>query len=154
MRRRAPRPPRGPRRLASAFAQAVLQKGLPSEIDVVVPVPMFWWDRRVRGVPLSRVLSQRLAAAAGIEHHPFALRQLRPSRPQYGLSPPERVRNVENLFAPGREPDVHQKYVLLVDDVLTTGATASACARVLRAAGAREVHVAVLARTQPPDIGG
>ena len=138
-------------RLVSAFLSAVRAEDIPPEVALVVPVPMHWWSRRVRGVHLACALSSGLAAAHGIEHRAFALRQLRPSRPQYTLRPAERFRSVAGLFAVNDDCSVSGRHVLLVDDVMTTGATASACARLLRSAGASAVHVAVLARTPPPE---
>jgi predicted amidophosphoribosyltransferase len=73
------------------------------------------------------------------------LTRVRSSRRQTGLALAERRRNVRGLFAAG--PAVGGASVALVDDVYTTGATVSAAARALRAAGAREVHVITLART-------
>jgi ComF family protein len=65
---------------------------------------------------------------------------------QTRLSRDERARNVRNAFASGKRPDVRGTRVVLVDDVMTTGATTNACARVLRKAGAEEVCVWTVAR--------
>ena len=139
-------------RLAATFGRGVRRDDIGEEVSLVVPVPMFWWDRRVRGLNLAEALADAVARTHHIEHDPRALRQVRPSPPQFALPPAERFRNVAGLFAVRRDASLRRTTILLVDDVLTTGATASACARVLRKAGARTVHVAVLARTQPPPL--
>jgi predicted amidophosphoribosyltransferase len=110
---------------------------------------MFWWDRRFRGLNLAEELARALADARHVEHDPRLLRQLRPARPQFTLSPSARDFNVQGLFAVRAATPLDGRTLLLVDDVMTTGATASECARVLRDAGAKAVHVAVLARTEP-----
>ena len=137
-------------RLVQEFCRGMRSSDIPREVDLIVPVPMFWFDRRRRGVHLSAELVRALAGVFRIEHSPGMLMQLRPTRPQYGLTAPERFANVEGLFRMNRDEDLSGKTVLLIDDVMTTGATSSACARVLKKAGAKKVHVAVLARTEPP----
>jgi len=136
-------------RLSAAFVRGVPHGELPADTGLIVPVPMFWWARRTRGMNLTEELSSALARTHGVPHDARVLRQVRPSPPQFGLTPPQRFRNVDGLFAAGDDTRLTRATVLLVDDILTTGATASECARVLRRAGARVVHVAVLARTEP-----
>ena len=137
------------RRLAAAFARRLDRAQFPADVDLVVPVPMFWWDLRTRGANLAMELSTALAEKLRMEHSPAALIQVRASRPQFSLEPAERIRNVAGLFDAAKDARFDGRTVLLVDDVLTTGATASECARVLSKAGAKKVHVAVLARTEP-----
>ena len=116
---------------------------------MVVPVPMFWFDRRIRGLHLSGELARALSSRHGWVCDTRLLRQVKPSRRQYRLSAAQRARNVRGLFAAAKGADLKKQTVLLVDDVMTTGATASECARVLRRAGAKKIHAAVLARTEP-----
>jgi predicted amidophosphoribosyltransferase len=82
------------------------------------------------------------------------LRRLRPTLPQTGLEPRARLDNVRGAFAVTLPERIRMKAVLLVDDVMTTGATVSACAEALKRAGARRVVVLALARATPqfPDI--
>lgn len=111
--------------------------------DVLVPVPLHWGRRWSRGFNQSGAVSRGLAAVLGVPLLPFAVRRVRPTPKQVGTSRAERLRNVEGAFAPAnRLTDLR---VLLIDDVLTTGATASAASRALRDAGAAQVAVAVLA---------
>ncbi len=136
-------------RLAAAFPRAFERDDFPDTLDLIVPVPAFRLDERTRGAHLVRMLSTALAEKLRVAHGPDVLRQTRPSRPQFTLDSAERRRNVDGLFAAREGESVARRAVLLVDDILTTGATAAECARMLERAGARRVHVAVLARTQP-----
>jgi ComF family protein len=111
----------------------------------VVPVPM-WWGRRLRrGFNQADLLAREVAAAVGARH--VAALGRRRGRPQAGLSRSER-RRLGRASLTIRHPVSGP--VLLVDDVLTTGATATACAHTLRAAGAQDVYVLTLARTSHP----
>lgn len=117
--------------------------------DVVVPVPMHWWRRVVRGTSAAEVIAGRLARLAGVPVR-RPLRRRRATVMQNRLPFEERRANVRDAFAASRR-GVEGKRVLLVDDVVTTGGTLSACRRTLSKAGATAVHVAVIARA---DHGG
>lgn len=106
-----------------------------SETDLIVPVPIHWSRRFQRGFNQAELLCERLTAEIVI---PQTLRRIRATRPQVGLSSEDRSRNIRNAFR--ASPAVSGKRVLLVDDVLTTGSTASECARTLLAAGAVQVR--------------
>ena len=120
--------------------------------DLVVPVPLHPWRRIVRGFNQAEHLARHLERPL---LHALARWQWTP--PQAGLSAPARRRNVRGairlaprLTANGSRrlrAQVAGARVLVVDDVVTTGETMSACARVLREAGAREVRAAAVART-------
>jgi ComF family protein len=116
------------------------------DVDVVAPIPLHWRRRLVHrtnsAALLAEVLSNKLDA-------PVAERLLRRSRStvrQFELTPPERWKNVRGAFAVRAGYHLRAAHVLLVDDVLTTGATCSEAARALRRAGAERVTVAVIAR--------
>lgn len=126
---------------------AYLGAALPREerFDMVVPMPLYWVRRWRRGFNQSDVLARAVARRSGI---PVvrAVRRARSTAPQASLSRAGRRRNVQGAFAPRRGVDVRGLRILLVDDVLTTGATANACAGALKRAGARYVAVLAVAR--------
>jgi ComF family protein len=118
------------------------------ESDIVVPVPMFWARRFKRGTNNTEVLADCLARSLGIPARRRVLIRHRHTLPQADLSPTRRFENVRGAFRVRRPDVVKDARVLLVDDVLTTGATCSEAAKVLKQAGAAWVAVAVVARAQ------
>jgi predicted amidophosphoribosyltransferase len=115
--------------------------------DIVTCVPMHWIRRLLRGVNSSELLAESVANRLG---RPRAglLRCQRRTQKQGTLWPAERLRNVRGAYSvsPRQRPHVEGAHVLVVDDVMTTGATANEIARILHRAGAREVSIAVVAR--------
>lgn len=127
-------------------------KDLLRDADVIVPVPLYrsrLWARRFNQ---SALLAQGLARQTGLPSDCFTLRRTRRTVSQVGLSAAQRKRNVAGAFkvAPDRRDAIQGKSVVIVDDVITTGATVEACARVLRRAGATRVDVLALARAIDP----
>jgi ComF family protein len=116
--------------------------------DVIVAVPMHWrrrWERRTNSAEIiAASLSARLAVRARVR----GLRRIRSTPPQSSVPGSERFDNVRRAFR-SRSGKFTGRHVLLVDDVLTTGATCSEAARALRQAGAKQITVAVLARSWP-----
>jgi predicted amidophosphoribosyltransferase len=100
-----------------------------------------------RGYNQSESLARALAFRLKIPCQPGWLRQVRATAHQKGQTPADRRSNVKDAFRGQPHPDLQGKIVLLVDDVFTTGSTASEAARALRCAGAAHILVAVLART-------
>lgn len=122
--------------------------------DLVVPVPLHWWRGLVRGYNQATLLAAPIARAAGVPLGADLLRRPRAGRRQLGLSRDERLRSLADCYRArgaagrGRSRDsLRGATVLLVDDVITTGATLEACARELRGAGAAAVFGFALART-------
>jgi ComF family protein len=113
--------------------------------DVVVPVPLHWRRRWWRGYNQSEALARPLARRLGLPCQPSRLRRIRNTPLQPSQSPTARLENVRGAFL-ARGRGLAGRTVVLVDDVLTTGGTASEAARALRRGGARAVVVAVLAR--------
>jgi ComF family protein len=113
--------------------------------DLVIPVPLHWWRRWRRGFNQSDLLAFSLAHSLGIECRPNWVRRIRSTSIQASVTVSQRQSNVRGAFRPSRHAQFTARKVLIVDDVLTTGSTASELARVLKEAGASAVHVAVLA---------
>jgi competence protein ComFC len=114
--------------------------------DLMVPVPLHPTKRREREFNQAERLAMHLAMALAIPMNTNLVRRVRPTRTQTLLTRMQRTENVHRAFAPRAGGKLHGERVVLVDDVLTTGATTSACAGVLKAMGAGEVCVWTLAR--------
>jgi ComF family protein len=114
--------------------------------DLVVPVPLHPRRLRERGFNQAALLAQEIARRADRAFCPDALVRRVDTLPQAGLTAAVRRRNVRDAFAVRRRPAVAGRTLTLVDDVVTTGATALACGRALAAAGAREVRLLAVAR--------
>ncbi len=115
--------------------------------EVVIPVPLHPSRLRNRGFNQSLLLADPVSRGLDAPLDYSSLDRVRPTRPQVELTPEERRANIRGAFAVRRPERIEGRRVLLVDDVFTTGATVSECARVLRKAGAQEVVVATLSRS-------
>lgn len=111
----------------------------------LVPVPLHPRRYRQRGFNQSRLLAEHVGRLVDIDVRDLLVRQ-RMTDPQARLGAAARVVNVEDAFALRRDAAIAGQDFVLIDDVITTGSTLAACAKVLRDAGAREVSVATLAR--------
>jgi ComF family protein len=111
---------------------------------LVLPVPLHWQRQRQRGFNQAAEIARVLARATGWPLRPGLLRRIRPTREQSGLAAAIRRRNLRGAFAVAGP--VAGRRVVLVDDVITTGATAAAAASALAAAGAAPIHVYAVAR--------
>lgn len=114
--------------------------------DAVVPIPMHWRTRLVRRTSSAETLARQIAVHLGIPLAMGAIRCHRRTLPQKDLKPRERFRNVRGAFGLSRCCELEGARIVLVDDVLTTGATCNEAARVLKNGGASMVIVAVMAR--------
>lgn len=123
-------------------------RDLLQDADALVPVPLHWrrlWARRFNQ---SALLAKAIAAESGVPIAEHALRRVKATAQQVGLSQKERAGNVQGAFGVPAEgkAEVKGRRLVLIDDVLTSGATADACARTLLRAGASQVDVLVFAR--------
>lgn len=124
---------------------------LAAECDVIVPVPLHRWRLWSRRFNQAMALAGHVASAQGRPLDPGCLARVKPTRSQVGLSRPQRGENLQGAF---RVPDAARtrlggRRVLLVDDVITTGATANAASRALLRGGAASVDVLAFARVVP-----
>ncbi len=119
--------------------------------DFVIPVPMHWWRRALRGTNSPQVVAERIASRLGVLARPGAVVRHRNTLPQGDLTRRRRRANVRAAFRVRRGYHFKGASVVVVDDILTTGATCNEVARVLKNAGAARVVVAVIARADAPD---
>jgi ComF family protein len=139
----------GRRALAAPLGDLLAEIGasLPLEsVDVVVPVPLHPRRERERGFNQSWLLARRVATAWRLTARRDVLTRRVATAPQTALGAEARRFNVGGAFRVRRPELVAGRHVLLVDDIMTTGATAGACARALREAGAATVGVVTVAR--------
>jgi ComF family protein len=133
----------------------MLARAIPREehFDAIVPMPLHWQRRWERGFNQSELLARAIARRWNV---PVvnAIRRVKATAPQAGLTNSKRRLNMSGAFSArsflGKRftsTPLKGARVLLIDDVLTTGATAAACARALKRAGARHVTLAAVART-------
>lgn len=120
---------------------------LAAEADIIIPTPLHRWRLWRRRFNQSVALAAAISSIAGTPMQPTALRRIRATAPQVGLARKARASNLRGAFAvaPGARRRIAGKRVLLVDDVMTSGATAAAATRVLLKAGAAEVDVLTFA---------
>ncbi len=125
------------------------------EPPVVMAVPLHASKVRQRGFNQSELIARAMLklhpAALDVKLNTTALVRHRATESQTGLTPPQRRENMRGAFRVERRDQIAGRDILLVDDVFTTGTTASECARVLRRAGAARVFVATAARVLKPE---
>jgi ComF family protein len=114
--------------------------------DLIAPVPLHPLKMRQREFNQAERLARRLGRALDLPVNTRVVRRVQFTETQTRLSRPQRAANVSEAFAPRAGKELHGERVILVDDVMTTGATTSACARALRKAGAGDVCVWTIAR--------
>ena len=125
-----------------AKLMCVAGSGLIKKADVVTAVPLYRTRKLWRKYNQAALLAQYVAKYSGIKYEPFLLKRIKNTKQQTRLSKLERAENVADAF--NAQP-VHDKRVLVIDDVMTTGATMSACAKALKKQGAKKVYGLVFA---------
>lgn len=148
----------GRRRLARPLGEMLAELALDDEAPgslplstaaAIIPVPLYPRRRAWRGFDQAELLCGPLAQALGLPVWTDALERVRDTTPQVSVRGRQRLDNVKNAFEARKTWRLKDRSVILVDDVFTTGATISECARVLRQAGAGPVYVLTVARTAP-----
>jgi ComF family protein len=137
-------------KLGSMLCEAISKLNLGTDPFLVVPVPLHISKRHERGFNQAEMIARKALRCAhfnNLELGSGILERARPTASQIGLTRPQRAENLRGAFRVAHLSRVKGRDILLVDDVLTTGTTASECARVLLKAGARKVLVATVART-------
>lgn len=130
--------------LAELMLEALAKR--PLAIDVLVPVPLAPGRLRQRGFNQAELVARLVGERLGAEVAPDALVRTRETSQQVGRTAEQRRANISSAFGCRLPEAVNGRRVAVVDDVMTTGATLSACAEPLRAAGAARVYGLVVAR--------
>ncbi len=118
------------------------------DADLLVPIPLHRVRLAARQFNQSAALAKIVAQESAVPHDTMALQRVKPTAPQVGLSRAQRAANLSGAFRvdPERVSTIRDRNIVLIDDVLTTGATANAATRALRKAGAAQVDLLVFAR--------
>ena len=118
------------------------------EADLLVPVPLHRLRLATRRFNQAMALARAVSAATGVPAAGLSLDRVKPTPPQVGLSRLQRAANVQGAFrvVDGRQASIAGRRIVLIDDVLTSGATTNAAARTLLRAGAAQVDLLVFAR--------
>jgi competence protein ComFC len=135
---------------ASRLAEIVAREAADFRADVVVPVPLHPDRQRERGYNQAELIARPLARKLHLNHGAYLLMRTRPRPPRLVLSRKEHWDSVRGAYAAREGLRVDKLRVLLVDDVMTTGATLDSCARALKKAGAAAVLGLTVARVVPP----
>jgi ComF family protein len=131
-----------------ALQMADFVRSLGWAVEVMIPVPLGKKRLKERGYNQVGLVARPLAYQLGLKYEPDALRKIRDTRSQVGLSIAQRSENVQDAYL-ADEKVVREKSVLIMDDVATTGSTISACTSALLSVGTRDVYVVTIARALP-----
>ena len=138
----------GKKRLARPLSDMLIQRGLPpgmQTVDTVVPVPLHHKRLRQREFNQAALLAKHIAAHLKVRLVINSLEKVRDTSPQVGLRARERMENIKNSFHIANPEGIKNKSILLIDDVVTTGATIRECSKVLKKAGSGDIYALSLA---------
>lgn len=134
-------------KIGTEMARVMQQNQGYGRVDLLIPVPLHRTRLRDRGFNQSLLLAREISLALGMPVLTDVLVRKRNTRPQSNLGPGERRKNVDGAFEVTKAVSLVGKVVVLVDDVLTTGATLAACARTLHRSKARRILGITAAKT-------
>lgn len=134
--------------LRPLMLQWMLQKISPlaDDIDMVIPVPLHWRRIIKRTYHHTALLAKPIAKDIGAEYAPNLLKRVKHTPPQVGLTRKRRQKNMIGAFKTPKPNLLKNQTILLIDDVMTTGATIESCSKILRKAGADRVIILTLAK--------
>ncbi len=127
------------------YGRQLLQSDLWAGIDVIIPVPLHWKKQRKRGYNQSAVFGEGISEMMGIPCHKHALQRITHDKSLTGMKRFQRVETIGSSYVVGKPSLVKDKHILLVDDVLTTGATLESCANVLEKVPVASVRMVTIA---------
>ena len=133
-------------KLLIEFSADKVKKGEILKFDLVIPVPLAKKRRLWRGFNQAEILARQISQKFGWQFDLDLIYRRHYTHPQVGLKAADRLINVKGIFAVNARRAIKDKKILLVDDVITTGATMQECAEVLKKAGVKEVWGLVLAK--------
>jgi ComF family protein len=134
------------------LAEVVRRQATEWRVNAVIPVPLHAARRRERGYNQAELIARPLARGLGLRLESRVLQRLKPRPPQLVLSRTERWQSVRGAYAAREKARVDNLRILLIDDVMTTGATLDACARALKKAGAAAVFGLTVGRARSGNI--
>jgi ComF family protein len=132
--------------LGSMFAQEMLESGELPPADLIISVPLHKKKQKARGYNQSDLLAEGFSITTGIPWSGTALRRTRHTQTQTGKSKTERRENVKGVFEMGEQ--ITEKNIILIDDVLTTGATLEECVQTLLTSGCEKFYILTIALAQ------
>ncbi len=135
--------------LGDLLINLLIHQDIMPEIDIVAPVPLHWRKKLERGFNQSELLAKKVCKKLSLPISTNNLCRIKNTLSQTQLSRTQRQKNVNGAFKIKNPKLFFKKKALLIDDVLTTGITASECARNLKNVGAKKVYLLALARSKP-----
>jgi ComF family protein len=127
------------------YGKQLIHSDLWLDIDVIIPVPLHWKKQRKRGYNQSAVFGEGIAEVMGNQCQKYALKRVTHDQSLTGMKRLERVETIGSSFILSKPNSVLGKHVLLVDDVLTTGATLESCALALMQGGVASIRMVTIA---------
>ncbi len=143
--------------LAACYAEELQKTGFFNDIDAIIPLPLHWRKQWKRHYNQSHYIAQGIRQVTNIPIYTKVVKRVRNNPSQTHLTSRERIENVKDIFRLTHPEKIAGKHILLVDDVVTTGATLTACAQELAKASSVKISVltlAIAAHTALPAVEG